>query len=162
VIIIVMGVSGSGKTTIGRLLADELRWPFYEGDDFHPSANIQKMTHGMALTDEDRSGWLDALSQLIRQLGGEGRSAVIACSALKQAYRDALVGKNTDVRCVYLKGSRDLIRERMERRHGHYMKADLLESQFDILEEPVQAVVVDITEPPGMIAHRVKRALKLK
>jgi gluconokinase len=158
----VMGVSGSGKTTIGRLLAEELGWPFYEGDDFHPAANIRKMTQGSALTDEDRAGWINALSQLIRELGREDRSAVIACSALKQAYRDALVRKSRDVHFVYLKGSRDLIRERMERRHGHYMKADLLQSQFDILEEPVQAVVVDITEPPGMIAHRVKRALKLK
>ncbi len=156
-----MGVSGSGKTTIGRLLAETLGWPFYDGDDFHPSANIQRMTQGMALTDEDRAGWLDALSQLVCALEREGRSAVVACSALKQAYRDALVGKSTAVRFVYLKGRRGLIRERMEKRRGHYMKADLLESQFDILEEPVQSVAVDIAESPELIVRRVKQALGL-
>jgi gluconokinase len=162
VIIIVMGVSGSGKTTVGRLLAGELGWPFYEGDDYHPPANIQKMSHGMALTDDDRSGWLDMLSRLIRELEGEGRSAVVACSALKQEYRDVLAGRGiTDVRFVYLKGTRDLIRKRVEERRGHYMKADLLESQFDILEEPARSVVVDISESPGLIVNRVKRALGL-
>jgi gluconokinase len=161
VTIIVMGVSGSGKTTIGRLLAETLGWPFYDGDDFHPAANIQRMTQGIALTDEDRAGWLDALSQLVCSLEREGRSAVVACSALKQAYRDALVGKSTAVRFIYIKGRRGLIQERMEKRRGHYMKADLLESQFDILEEPVQSVAVDVAESPELIMHRVKQALGL-
>lgn len=160
-IIIVTGVSGSGKTTVGRLLAEELGWLFYEGDDFHPQNNIQKMTQGTALTDEDRIGWLAALSQLIHELDRKNRSAVVACSALKQAYRDVLAGKSAAVRFVFLKGSRDLIRERMKKRHGHYMKADLLESQFAILEEPAQAVAVDIAEHPDLIVQRVKRALRL-
>lgn len=158
-IIVVMGVSGSGKSTIGRLLAEELAWAFYEGDDYHPPANIRKMTQGIALSDADRTAWFDSLARLVLELDRGGRSAVIACSALKQAYRDALAGKSADVRYVYLKGSRDLIRERMETRHGHYMKAGLLESQFATLEEPHEAVVADIVQPPELIVRLVKRVL---
>ena len=158
-IIIVMGVSGSGKSTVGRLLAEELAWAFYEGDDYHPLANILKMTHGIALSDEDRAAWLGSLARLVFELDRGGRSAVIACSALKQEYRDALSGGSAAVRFVYLKGSRDIIRERMEMRHGHYMKAGLLESQFAILEEPHEAVIADISQPPELIISMVKRAL---
>jgi gluconokinase len=158
-IIVVMGVSGSGKSTVGRLLAEELAWAFYEGDDYHPPANIRKMALGIALSDADRAVWLGSLARLVSELDRGGRSAVIACSALKQAYRDALAGKSEAVRFVYLKGNRDLIRERMEMRHGHFMKAGLLESQYVILEEPHEAVVADITQPPELIVRMVKRAL---
>jgi gluconokinase len=159
VIIVVMGVSGSGKSAVGRLLAEELAWEFYEGDDYHPPDNIRKMTDGIALGDADRAAWLGSLARLVSELGRGKRSAVIACSALKQAYRDALVGKSADVRFVYLKGNRDTIRERMEMRQGHYMKAGLLESQFAILEEPRGAIVADISQPPEWIVSIVKRAL---
>jgi gluconokinase len=162
VIIVVMGVSGSGKSTVGRLLAEELAWAFYEGDNYHPLANIRKMTHGIALSDADRAAWLGSLARLVFELDRGGRSAVIACSALKQAYRDALTGKSAAVRFVYLKGSRDIIRERLEMRHRHYMKAGLLESQFAILEEPQEAVVADISQPPELIVSMVKRALGFK
>jgi gluconokinase len=161
VIIVVMGVSGSGKSTVGRLLSEELGWQFYEGDDYHPPDNVRKMTQGIALSDADRAVWLGSLARLVSEFVRDGRSAVIACSALKQAYRDALIGKSTDVRFVYLKGNRDIIRERMDMRQGHYMKAGLLESQFAILEEPCEAVAADIAQPPELIVRMVKRALGL-
>lgn len=156
-----MGVSGAGKSTIGRFLAEELEWSFYEGDDFHPPANIRKMTHGIALTDADRAAWLSALSQLICELDRDMQSAVVACSALKQAYREKLTGKITRVQFVYLKGSYDLILGRLQTRRGHYMKPDLLKSQFEILEEPGQALVIDAAQTPEMIVRQIRQALKL-
>lgn len=160
-IVILIGVSGSGKTTIGQLLAKEFHWRFYEGDDFHPQANVAKMSRGIPLTDEDRGAWLAALDHLIRRLIEERVSAVITCSALKQTYRDRLVGNRNDVVLVYLKGGYDLTRQRLLSRKGHFMKADLLTSQFDTLEEPEGVLTVDITQSPDAIVHEIKQQLGL-
>jgi len=160
-IVVLMGVSGSGKTTVGRTLSDELGWPFYDGDDFHPQANIEKMRRGAPLTDEDRRAWLDTLRDFMRRLADEGQSAVVACSALKEAYRRRLKGGCAPIRFIYLKGDYDLIRRRMEDRTGHFMKAGLLESQFETLEEPHDAVSVDIDNDPASIAGAIKQKLGL-
>ena len=158
-ILILMGVSGAGKTTIGKLLARDLDWSFYDGDDFHSRANIDKMREGVPLTDDDRDAWLAALRQLIDQLLHDRRSAVIACSALKQTYRELLKGEDGDVRFLYLKGSYDLIQKRLASRHGHFMKADLLASQFAALEEPNNIPVVEVSAEPLAIVGRIKEAL---
>ncbi len=157
-ILIVMGVSGSGKSTIGRLLADRLGWPFFEGDDFHSAANIEKMRRGQPLTDEDRAGWLDALANLIHEQVRQNRSAVITCSALKQAYRDRL--QMEGVRFIYLRGSSEVIEARLRQRVGHYMPPSLLASQFATLEEPKNALTVDISLPPDQIVSEIVAALK--
>lgn len=159
-IIIVMGVSGSGKTTVGRLLAGRLGWPFYDGDDFHPVANVAKMSAGLPLTDADRAGWLSALADLLRSRIAEGGSAVLACSALKQSYRRQLSVDSIQVRFVFLKGDYDLILERMKARPGHYMKADMLASQFAALEEPGdEAATISIVSPPAEIVEQIVNAL---
>jgi gluconokinase len=155
-IVVLMGVSGTGKTTIGRLLAHDLGWPFYEGDDYHSSANIEKMRHGIPLTDADRADWLTALRALI---DGLSASAVLACSALKAAYRDRLAGERTDIRFVHLVGDPILLRHRLEQRHGHYMPASLLESQLATLEPPSDAITVDVGAPPAGIVASIRRAL---
>ena len=160
-VVILIGVSGVGKTSIGQLLAQDLEWRFYDGDDFHPKANIEKMNHGIALTDEDRDAWLTALEQLIRDLIGERRSAVITCSALKQTYRERLVENRNDVVLVYLKGDYDLTRERLLSRKGHFMKADLLTNQFDTLEEPEGVVAIDSAQGPEVIVNQIKQQLGL-
>src|SRR5262245_34254527 len=158
-IIILMGVSGSGKTTIGRLLAQNLGWPFYDGDDFHPQTNIDKMRQGIPLTDDDRDSWLTALRHQIDALIDSRQSAVLACPALKQAYRDRLGGDRSEVRFVYLKGDYALIRQRLQERQGHFMKADLLASQFATLEEPEGVPAVDIAQKPEAIVECIKRAI---
>jgi len=160
-IIILMGVSGSGKTTIGRLLAQDLGWPFYDGDDFHPQANVDKMRQGIPLTDDDRDSWLTALRHQIDTLIDDGQSAVLACSALKQAYRDRLGGNRPEVHFIYLQGDYALIRQRLQKRQGHFMKADLLTNQFDTLEEPEGVPAVDIAQAPEAIVGSIKRALGL-
>lgn len=160
-ILILMGVAGSGKTTIGQLLAQELRWPFYDGDDFHPSANIDKMSRGVALTDEDRVAWLASLRQLIERLLSEHQSAIVACSALKQSYRRDLKGEDDEVQFVYLKGDRDLMRQRLEQRSGHFMKANLLTSQFETLEEPRGVLTVDAARTPQAIVSFIRGSLNL-
>jgi gluconokinase len=160
-IVILMGVTGSGKTTIGRLLAKDCNWPFYEGDDFHPTANVEKMRRGMPLADEDRAPWLAALNDRIRDLIAQPQSAVIACSALKQAYRDRLAGNRDEVVFVYLKGDYDLARARLLSRKDHFMKADLLASQFDTLEEPEGVLTIDIAQEPDVIVGRIRQTLGL-
>ena len=147
-IIILMGVSGCGKTTVGRLLAERLGWEFLDGDNFHPPDNVTKMSRGTPLTDADRAGWLDRLAGLITESLQQGRSVVLACSALKQSYRDRLTVSPRQVRFVYLKGSRELIGSRLLERAGHFMPPGLLESQFKDLEEPGNALVVDIRLSP--------------
>lgn len=134
--IIVMGVAGSGKTTIGEKLAQRLGWPYEDGDKFHPKANVEKMSAGHPLTDEDRWPWLRAIAAEIDKVGAEGGHVVIACSALKRAYRDVLVHGRADVRIVYLDGTQDLIAGRLKARKGHFMPATLLESQFKTLQPP--------------------------
>jgi gluconokinase len=160
-IIILMGVTGAGKTTVGRVLAAQLGWPFHDADDFHPPANVEKMRRGEPLTDADRAPWLDALHRLIAQLAAEHRNAVIACSALKQAYRDRLAAGVDQVSFVYLRGDPELLRQRLAARHGHFMPAELLRSQLDTLQEPHDAVVVDVKDPPESIASHIRRRLRL-
>lgn len=160
-ILILMGVSGSGKTTVGRILAHDLGWPFYDADDLHPQANIDKMHRGEPLTDADRAPWLDALHDLIAPLDGDGRSAVLACSALKRIYRDRLAAHVAGARFVYLRGDASLLRLRLARRSGHFMPIDLLQSQLDTLEEPEWALVVDIDAAPEEIAARIKGEVAL-
>ena len=153
-ILIVIGVAGCGKSTIGQQLANRLGWPFYDGDDFHPPANVQKMSEGIPLTDEDRASWLNTLADLIGNLIQHNQSAVIACSALKQKYRDRLHVAGS-VRFVYLRGSYDLIEARLRQRLGHYMNPGLLASQFAILEEPHDALTFDVNPPPEQIVAEI-------
>jgi gluconokinase len=134
--LIVMGVSGSGKTTVAELIAKRLGWPFMEGDRLHPKANVEKMRQGIPLTDADRAPWLDRIGEELKSWAAEGRSGVMTCSALKRAYRDRIRIARPDVRFVYLKGSLALIEARVAARHHEYMPASLLQSQFDTLEEP--------------------------
>ncbi|NOR79608.1 MAG: AAA family ATPase [Methyloprofundus sp.] len=155
-VIIIMGVSGSGKTTVGQQLAADLDWIFSDGDDFHIEENIAKMRNGIPLTDEDRSGWLETLSQYIKKYIISEHNAVIACSALKQQYRRKLQLDPKRVKFVYLKGSEALIKKRLQSRSGHFMQAELLESQFSALEEPEQALFVDITHPPKQISATIQ------
>lgn len=151
--IILMGVTGSGKTTIGKLFAEHTGWDFFDGDDYHSPANILKMSRGIPLTDEDRAGWLDQLADLVRSRLQLGKPGVLACSALKQAYRDKLNIKPEEIRFVYLKGNPELISSRIEQRKGHYMKAAMMDSQFSTLEEPGEALVIDIHQSPELIVQ---------
>ena len=154
-IIVLMGTTGAGKTTIGTILGRELGWEFADADDFHSTANKDKMSKGIGLTDADRAPWLAALRAKIEDWIESGQNGVLACSALKQAYRDKL-SVNADVKWVYLKGSYDEIASRLAARSGHYAKADLLASQFEALEEPTNAVVVDVSKTPGEIAREIQ------
>jgi len=158
-----MGVSGSGKTTIARGVAEQNGWRLLEGDKFHPPANVAKMHAGTPLTDEDRWPWLRAIAHEIDALRGRGESAVVACSALKRAYRDILIGARSDVELVYLQGSQVLIAERIEARQDHFMPPALLDSQFATLEEPgpeEHPIVVSIASTPESIVDEVVRKLK--
>jgi gluconokinase len=160
-IAIVMGVSGSGKTTVAKALAQEQGWILLEGDSFHPPANIAKMKAGVPLTDEDRWPWLQAIAAREDELLAAGQSAVVACSALRRAYRDILIGQRPDTLLVYLRGSKALIAERMQARKGHFMPPALLDSQFATLEEPgpeEHPIIVDIGGPPdGMIEDAIRQ-----
>lgn len=154
-----MGVSGAGKTTVGRLLAASLGWPFVEGDAFHPPANVEKMRRGDALTDADRAPWLSALRRCIDELAAAGRSAVVSCSALKQSYRDVLAAERPEVRFVWLTAPPELLLERVRHRGGHYMPPELLESQLVTLEPPVGALRIDATAPPAASVDAIVSAL---
>jgi gluconokinase len=154
-IVILMGVSGVGKTTVGELLSRQTGWPFYDADAFHSPANIEKMRSGIPLTDDDRWPWLDRLNALLRETDGRGGSAILACSALKQRYRDRLAQGMDNVRWVYLAGDFELIKARIDQRKGHYMTAKLLESQFAALEQPVDALVVDVARDPASLVTSI-------
>lgn len=154
-IIVVMGVSGSGKTRVGTLLANKLGWDFIDGDDYHSLENVDKMSRGIPLSDADRSGWLLMLADLARVYLDRGDSAVMACSALRKVYREILTVDTDRVKFVYLRGSLELIRARMQHRKGHFMPPAMLESQFSILEEPDDALTIDIRDTPGRIVERV-------
>lgn len=150
-----MGVSGCGKTSVGRALASKLGWDFFDADDFHPPANIAKMAAGIPLTDEDRAPWLLSLREMISSTLKAERRGVLACSALKEHYRQNLLADNPGAQIVYLKGSYGLILARMAARAGHYMKPEMLKSQFDALEEPQNALVMDISLSLEQIVEQI-------
>jgi len=160
-IVIVMGVSGSGKTTVAVMLAGALGVDFLEGDDLHPRSNVEKMKSGTPLTDADRLPWLQAIAQRIDDWRSQGKSGVVTCSALKRAYRRILIGERPAVRLVYLKGSHELIHQRMAARHAHFMPVGLLQSQFATLEEPgadERPIVVDVAgSPPDIVAEIIRQ-----
>ena len=162
VVLVLMGVSGCGKTTIAKLLVDELGWTFKEGDDLHPPANVEKMHAGHPLNDEDRAPWLERVAQWIDQQLDAGRSALITCSALKRRYRDAINRRGKDVVFVYLQGSKKTIADRLADRQGHFMPATLLDSQFADLQEPAEdepVLRVDIRPKPEVQARQIINAL---
>jgi gluconokinase len=162
-ILVVMGVSGSGKSTIGTQLAIQLHWEFEDGDWFHPARNIDKMEAGIPLTDEDRAPWLIAIADFIDQARLSGRHAVVACSALKRRYRTVIIGNRPDVRLIYLKGSVELIGRRVAARHEHFMPQSLLQSQFDALEEPgpdEHPIVVSVEPRPREIVAEILDSLR--
>lgn len=159
-IVILMGVTGTGKTTVGKLLAERTGWPFHDADDFHSPASVDKMRSGIPLTDDDRWPWLDRLNALLRADQAKGASAILGCSALKQRYRDRLQQGLEKVRWVFLNGDIELIRSRLQARKGHYMNPALLQSQFDALEPPRDALNIDIDEGPAALAERVLQGLE--
>jgi len=157
--LIVMGVSGSGKTSVGKALAESLGWDFYDADDFHPPANVAKMASGIPLDDSDRAPWLTALHDLISSSLKQNKPGVLACSALKERYRQQLMNGNEGVQLVYLKGSYDLIWSRMLARKEHYMKPHMLQSQFDALEEPTNALTIEISVPVDEIIQEIMQVI---
>lgn len=157
-IVLLMGVAGSGKTTVGKLLAHHLGCEFFDGDDFHSAASVSKMSQGIPLTDTDRAPWLARIASSIRDWIARSQNVVLAASALKQTYRDQLLISG-DVRLVYLRGTYELILSRMQARGDHYMKPAMLRSQFETLEEPEAAITVSIDKPPAEIAHEIAHRL---
>lgn len=154
-----MGVAGSGKSTVGKLLAQKLEWQFYDGDDFHPPENLEKMRRGIPLDDRDRLPWLLALQDLIERVRCDRDNAILACSSLKQTYRDLLQGYKKDILWVYLKGNYDVLYQRIQHRQKHYMKAEMLRSQLESLEEPKNALIIDISKSPEEIAMQIAARL---
>ncbi len=162
--VVLMGVSGSGKTTVGELLTKRLGWEMAEGDRLHPPANVEKMRKGIPLDDADRGPWLDRIGELLKAWAAAGRSGVLTCSALKRAYRARILSARPDVRFVYLKGSERLIQGRVSVRHHEYMPASLLRSQFETLEEPLPSepvTTIDAGDPPELEAQKIIDALCL-
>ena len=158
--IIITGVAGSGKTTVGKLLAENLGWQFYEGDDFHPAANVEKMRRGEPLTDADRQPWLDALRAVIQKILESDENGILACSALKQSYR-AHLHVNDDVVFVHLAATPELIKRRLEQRRGHFMNPSLLQSQFTTLETSQTALTLDASLPPAALVQQVRDKLHI-
>lgn len=152
---LIMGVAGCGKTTVGQALAGRLGWAFYDADDFHPAENVAKMSAGIPLTDQDRAGWLERLHALIVDCLENHRPAVLACSALKESYRQVLLAGTEGVCLVYLRAGYDLCHQRLIERRGHYMPVSLLASQFATLEEPVNALVVDAGQSVEEIVEQI-------
>jgi gluconokinase len=162
VIIVLMGVSGSGKSTVGKILSRQLGWTFVEADDFHPAANIEKMRRGIPLDDNDRLPWLDAIRHRLMEARQRAENVVVACSALKHAYQHYLSDWAPEsVRYVCLVGSEEQIRQRLAQRKGHFMNPNLLHSQFEALEAPEGALQVEITSPPEAIASEIRAKLGL-
>jgi len=161
VIVILMGVTGCGKTKVGLTLAEACAWEFLDADDFHPAENVAKMKSGIALTDEDRWPWLARLNTLLLERERQGKSLVLACSALKQIYRDHLARGCAAARFVFLDGDKELIRARLAARQGHYMNAKLLDSQFDILEPPEDALRLDVAESPAELVRSIRERLEV-
>ena len=159
-VILVMGTTGAGKTTVGKLIAQKLGWNFLDADDFHPQANIEKMKHGIPLTDVDRGPWLANMHSRLRQLTAEKQNAVLACSALKQSYRDTL-SAGLDFRIVYLRGTYEQMRKHILARHGHFAGESILAGQFADLEEPTDALMLDVAGTPESLADRAIEGLGL-
>ena len=158
-IIVLMGVTGSGKTTVGKLLAADLGWSYFDADDFHSEQNIEKMKSGMPLNDADRTPWLESLRELIRDCLTRDENAVLACSALKESYRREFLLLDERVKLVYLKGDYQMIRDRLAQRRGHYMDPNLLESQFETLEEPKECLRIDASSDPTVIVNIIRNDL---
>jgi gluconokinase len=160
-VVILMGVAGSGKTTVGQRLAASLGWPFFDADDHHPAANVEKMSRGVPLDDEDRRPWLESLRELIASRLGRGESAILACSALKESYRETLSGSDPRARFVYLEADPALLSSRLEHRPPHFFAAGLLDSQLATLEEPRDAIRVDASRTPDDLVAEIRRRLGL-
>ncbi|KGI78026.1 gluconokinase [Oleiagrimonas soli] len=161
--IVCMGVSGSGKSTLGHAIAERMHWPFVEGDDLHPDVNVEKMRHGVPLDDADRRPWLEAVARTVRQWRAQDRSGVISCSALRRAYRDVIADGHEDVLFVYLHCSRERLAQRLADRRGHFMSADLLDSQLATLEAPLsppeRALRLEIERPAQELVRDVVDAV---
>ena len=157
-VILLMGTTGAGKTTVGTMLARELGWAFLDADDYHPAANIEKMTKGIPLTDEDRAPWLAAIHAELLRRTAQGENVVLGCSALKQKYRDAL-SEGMHIQLVYLKGSYEEMLRHIQGRHGHFAGAAILAGQFADLEEPKNAIVVEVSKAPEEIVAELRQKL---